>query len=108
MALAIRTQELVDGAEVADDTDLARLAHVSRARITQIMNLTLLARDTQEAILFLRRTHGRRGPIREHQVRPICAVLDWRKQRRRWGRLVGSQGSRTGDPTPRPVPWRLT
>ena len=33
MALAIRMQELVDKGEVADYADLARLAHVSRARL---------------------------------------------------------------------------
>ncbi len=55
MALAIRTQDLVDQGEVADYADLARLAHISRARISQIMNLTLLAPDIQEAILFLPR-----------------------------------------------------
>jgi len=46
MSLAIRMQELVDGGEVANHADLARLAHVSRARITQIMNLLLLARTS--------------------------------------------------------------
>ena len=30
--------------------DLARLGHVTRARITQIMNLLMLAPDIQEAI----------------------------------------------------------
>ena len=76
--------------EVADYADLARPTHVSRARITQIMNLLHLAPDIQEAILFLPRTDGRRAPIREPHVRPLCAVLDWRKQRRMWGGLVGS------------------
>jgi hypothetical protein len=36
--------------------DLARLGHVSRARITQIMNLRLLAPDLQEDLLFMPRT----------------------------------------------------
>lgn len=36
-------QDIVDRGEVADYADLARQAHVSRPRITQIMNLTLLA-----------------------------------------------------------------
>jgi len=53
MALAIHTRALVDRGEVADYAELARLAHVSRPRITQIMDLTLLAPDVQEAILFL-------------------------------------------------------
>ena len=91
MALAIRMQELVDEGEVADYAELARLAHVSRARITQIMNL-LLAPDIQEAIPFLPPTDGRRSPIREHHLRPLCAVSDWRKQRRMWKPLAVTAG----------------
>jgi len=90
MALAIHMQELVDSGEVTDYAELARLAHVSRARITQIMNLRLLAPDIQEEILFLPRTDGGRAPIREHMVRPIAAIIDWRKQRNLWRELKGS------------------
>ena len=100
MALAIRMQDLVDRDEVADYAELARLAHVSRARISQIMNLTLLAPDIQEAILFLPRTDGGRAHIAEQQVRRICGVTDWRRQRRVWGGLVGSRDSGVGDPPP--------
>ncbi len=84
MALAIRMDELVRRGEVADYADLARLGHVTRARVTQIMNLLNLAPDIQEAILFLPRTERGRDPIREHHVRPILTILDWRKQRRLW------------------------
>ena len=88
MALAIHMQKLVDGGEVTDYADLARLAHVSRARITQIMNLLLLAPDIQEDILFLPRTNGSLAPIRERLVRPIAAIPDWRKQRKMWMELI--------------------
>src|SRR5438045_91245 len=53
MALAIRFEDLVRRGEVQDYADLARLGHVTRARITQIMNLLMLAPDLQEQILFL-------------------------------------------------------
>lgn len=88
MALAIRMEKLVREGQVADYADLARLAHVTRARITQIMNLLHLAPDIQEAILFLPRTDGSRAPIAERHLRPIAAVPDWRKQRRMWERLL--------------------
>ena len=39
MALAIQMQRLIDEGAVRDYAELARLGHVSRARITQIMNL---------------------------------------------------------------------
>ena len=51
MALAIKFQEMVDRGEVRDYADLARLGYVSRARLTQIMNLLLLAPDLQEVLL---------------------------------------------------------
>ena len=49
------------------------------------MNLLLPAPDVQEAIHFLPRTDGRHAPIHERRIRPIAAVLDWRKTRRMWG-----------------------
>lgn len=84
MALAIRCEELVRRGEVADYADLARLGHVTRARMTQIMNLLNLAPNIQEAILFLRRTTKGRDPIGERKLRPISAVVDWKKQCRLW------------------------
>jgi hypothetical protein len=57
---------------------------VTRARMTQIMSLLLLAPDIQEEILYLPRTAGGCDPIREKAVRPIAAVPDWRLQRDMW------------------------
>lgn len=84
MALAIQMEGLVRQGEVTDYAELARLAHVTRARVTQIMNLTHLAPDIQEEILDLPRSSGDRDPIREQMARPIAAVPDWRKQRVMW------------------------
>jgi hypothetical protein len=87
MALALRLERLVKDGEVTDYADLARLGHVTRARVTQIMNLLNLAPDIQEELLFLPRTVKGRDPIRERHLRPIALVLDWRKQRRMWAAL---------------------
>jgi hypothetical protein len=87
MAHAIQMEGLVRQGEVADYAELARLAHVTRARVTQIMNFTHLAPDIQEEILDLPRSSGDRDPIREPMVRPIAAVPDWRKQRVMWREL---------------------
>jgi hypothetical protein len=91
MALAIRFDHLIKSGQVPDQADLARLGHVTRARVTQIMNLLDLAPDIQEAILFLPRTFRGCDPIREHMLRPIAAVLDWRKQRVMWKDLGGAR-----------------
>ena len=48
MALAIKFQSMVDRGEVRDYADIARLGYVSRARLTQIMNLLLLAPGVRE------------------------------------------------------------
>lgn len=91
MALAIRFDRLLREGSVKDYADIARLGHVTRARATQIMNLTLLAPDLQEQILYFPRVERGRDPVREWQVRPIAATPDWAKQRRMWQRLVEAQ-----------------
>jgi len=88
MALAIRFDKLIQSGEVRDYAELARLGHVSRARITQIMNFLNLAPDIQEALLFLPRTERGRDPVREHHIRPIAAIPNWQKQRGMWRRLT--------------------
>ena len=52
LALALRFEELLGTGVIADYAALARLGHVSQARITQIMNLLALAPSIQEEILF--------------------------------------------------------
>lgn len=95
MALAIHMEDLVRRGEVADYAELARLAHVSRARISQIMNLLHLAPDIQEEILNLPRSKGDRAPIRERMVRPIAAVPGWRRQRGMWADLKSRAAGRS-------------
>jgi hypothetical protein len=84
MALAIRFDGLIRDGVVTDQAELARLGHVSRARVTQIMNLLQLAPDIQEELLFLPRTQQGRDQIQERSLRSIAITADWRKQRQRW------------------------
>jgi hypothetical protein len=84
MALAIRLDQLIRDGVVADQAELARLGYVSRARLTQIMNLLQLAPDIQEAILMLPRCEGGREPVSERNLRPIAAITSWGEQRRSW------------------------
>ena len=87
VALAIHLDLLLRKGVINSYADLARLGHVSRTRITQIMNLLNLAPDIQEDILFLPRTLKGRDPITERDVRPILAEVDWTKQRSMWVEL---------------------
>jgi len=87
MALAIRFDQLIREGAVKDQAELARLGHVTRARLTQIMNLLNLAPDIQEQILFLPRTEQGRDPVAERDLRPVAAEADWGEQRRMWSEL---------------------
>lgn len=77
MALAIKFQAMIDRREIRDYADLARLGHVTRARLTQIMNLLLLAPKIQEEILQIP-TASRE--FRESQLRPVVRHADWEDQ----------------------------
>jgi len=95
MALAIHFDHLIRSGAITDQAELARLGHVTRARVTQIMNLLLLAPDIQESILTLPRTTQGRDPIRERHLRPIAAEVDWDRQRDMWKVLKRDQGCAT-------------
>jgi len=88
MALAIRFQELIDAGEVADLAELARLGQVSRARVTQIMDLTLLAPDLQEEVLFLPRVVTGKDRVTERRVRSLARRMSWTVQRCLWSKLT--------------------
>src|SRR4051812_17748103 len=84
MALAIRFEQLVRDGDVADYAELARLGHVTRARLSQIMNLLALAPDLQEDILFLPPVETGKDSVTERVLRHIVGELDWDVQRRMW------------------------
>src|SRR5262245_40505783 len=81
LALAHRFDKLVREGHVRDYADLARLGQVTRARLTQIMNLLYLAPDIQEDILLLPAVEKGGDPFHERHLRPIASVPDWSKQR---------------------------
>jgi hypothetical protein len=89
LALAHRLDRLLRAGVVKDYAEAARLGHVTRARISQVMSLLYLAPDIQETILFLPRIERGRDPVILHDLLPIAAAPDWRKQRRLWGFLTG-------------------
>jgi len=93
LALALRCQQLVQAGVIANYAALAQLGHVSRARVTQIFNLLLLAPDIQEALLFLPPTERGRDPIHLRQLQPLARVVDWREQRRLWQALLATRAS---------------
>jgi hypothetical protein len=93
MALAIHLQQMIRDGLATDQADLAQLGGVTRARLTQIMNLLLLAPDIQEALLLLEPTGSGPNVVNERDLRQVVAEADWRKQRKMWSNLRGRLGA---------------
>ena len=92
MALAIKFDHLVTTGAIRDQAELAELGHVTRARVTQIMNLLHLAPDIQDAILHLPRVTSGDDPIHERQLRPLIKLPDWQTQRQLWAEVRPTGG----------------
>lgn len=98
MALAIKFDGMIRDGVVRDFADLAQLGLVTRARLTQIMNLLLLAPDIQEQLLFLPRTVKGRDPVSERGLRQLTAIVRWDRQRKLCRELTQKSATRTSRP----------
>ena len=74
---------------VRDYAEIARLGSVSRARVSQILNLLALAPSIQEQILFLTPRAVGDPSITERDLRPVVRELRWDRQRELFERLSG-------------------
>ena len=88
MALALRFEKLIGDGVVANNSELAQLGHVTRARVTQIMNLLNLSVAIQEALLFLPPTLQEKDAVTEKNMRPIVVKMDWKEQQLMWDALI--------------------
>ena len=91
MALAIHFEDLIKRGVVRDYAEIARLGNVSRARVSQIMDLISLAPDIVESIVFLPKTFTGRDGVTERQLRQVVTQADWAQQRRQWKRISVEQ-----------------
>jgi hypothetical protein len=92
MALAIRFEGLIADGTVSGYSELAELAQVSRARITQIMNLLVLAPDIQESLLFLPQVKNGRDALTLAEMQSVALEFNWRRQRQNWKSLSAALG----------------
>jgi hypothetical protein len=90
MALAIHFEDLIRQGVVSDYADLARLGHVTRARVTQIMNLRLLTPEIQEELLFLDGSADRSVTIKLNWLQTLSTDFNWLNQLERWRLVVSS------------------
>lgn len=83
LAAAYWVGERVEAGEFHDLADAARHFGITRARMSQIMDLTLLAPEIQEWVLRLRGIGGRCG-ISERSLRGLVRIPEWTEQRFDW------------------------
>jgi hypothetical protein len=82
MALAIYYEDLIRQGHVHDYAEIATLGHVTRARVTQIMNLRLLAPDIQERLLIAERIPAGRDAVCLREVQTVAIEPNWETQRK--------------------------
>jgi len=86
LALAHRFEQMIHDGVVKDYAELARLGHVSRARLSQIMDLLLLAPEIQDEILFRAPVDSGKDPITERALRRTVEIHCWERQLLLWRR----------------------
>ena len=91
LALAHHIAAQIDAGVYDDQADVARQHGLTRARLTQLMNLMLLAPDIQEEILTLEAPAGRQ-PQSERALRRLTESLLWADQRVMWRALQVAPG----------------
>jgi hypothetical protein len=80
LALAHKIKRAIERGEIRDQAEAARNLRLTRARLTQPLDLTLLAPDLQEEILFLEVIDGVEPP-REKTLRGVLRLSTWADQR---------------------------
>ena len=98
LALAHRIDARIRAGELRDLADAAREIGVTRARMTQIANLLLLAPEIQEAILDLPQVTNGRDPISKRALRRIVVEADWNRQLEIWNEVVHERTQVLPDP----------
>jgi hypothetical protein len=87
LALAHHFDELLATGAVETQAELAELAKITPARVTQIMNLLGLAPDIQEEIFFLPPVTEGRPSVTERHLREVLKTVVWSEQREQWAAI---------------------
>ncbi len=83
LALAHRLETAIERGDYRDRANIARQLGFTRARVTQLLDLTRRAPDIQEQILCLEAV-DHREPLTERVIRELVAQSSWDEQRRAW------------------------
>ena len=93
LVLAHRIDSMIRNGELDNLADAARRLNLTRARVSQITNLLLLAPEIQEAILDMGLVTNGPDPVTERQLRRVVAEADWNQQMEIWNGLCGLQSA---------------
>jgi len=85
--MAHRLEAAIARGDYRDRADLARRLRLTRARVTQILDMVLLAPDIQEAVLELEAVDGVE-PVAERALRGVVRGVGWLEQRVAWAELT--------------------
>ena len=83
LALAHGMQRAIDRGEIGDQAQAARRFGITRARVSQIFDLTLLAPAIREAVLGMEAVEGAE-PLSERALRDLCRHDSWHQQEAAW------------------------
>ena len=75
---------MIRDGELDDLAEAARRLNLTRARVTQITNLLLLAPEIQEAVLNLGLVTNGRDPVTERNLRKVLVEIEWAAQLAIW------------------------
>jgi len=89
LALAHRIDGLIRDGEIWDWAEAARLAGITRARMTQIANLLLLAPEIQAVLLELPVVLRGRDSLTERGLRGALTQVEWTHQARSAAHFTG-------------------
>jgi len=93
LTLAHEIERRIRCGDLDDLAHAARAFGLTRARVTQVVSLTLLAPTIQEAILALPPVTVGRDRITERTLRPIVAEALWVLQLAMWQTLIRKTAS---------------
>ncbi len=88
MALVIHYEDIIRPVHIHDYAEIVPLGHATRARVTQIMNLRLLAPDIQEELISLHRLTEGRDSCCLRRLQTIALEKPWRIQREMYRHFV--------------------
>jgi site-specific DNA recombinase len=92
LAIAHHIRRAIEAGSVVSYREISIYLDMSRARLTQIMDLTLLAPDIQEALLGLQAIDSAEPAINEHALRHIAQRRSWIEQRQAWAPIAKAAG----------------